>query len=353
VRALVLKAPGELEVKDVPTPEIGQGDLLVRVMACGICGSDVHGLDGSTGRRIPPLVMGHEAAGVVEKVGAGVAAFAPGDRVTFDSTIYNPEGFFSRRGLPNLCDERRVLGVSCADYRRDGAFAEMVAVPSHIAYHLSPGITFEQGAMVEPLAIAAHARRLTALEAGDTALVMGTGLIGLMTVQVIRQTPGVRIVAADVEDDRLALARELGAHEVINCRAADVVAGVRALTGGRGADVAFEAAGIEATVRGAILAVRKGGSVTLIGNLAPDVSFPLQAVVTRQIRVQGSCASSGEYPECLELIASGRVNVDRFISAAASLEEGPQWFGRLHRKERGLLKVLLKPNQQSGPGGQR
>jgi L-iditol 2-dehydrogenase len=163
----------------------------------------------------------------------------------------------------------------------------------------------------------------------------------------------VRIVAADVEEDRLALARELGAQEVINSRAADVVAGVRALTGGRGADVAFEAAGIEATVRGAILAVRKGGTVTLIGNLAPDVSFPLQAVVTRQIHVQGSCASSGEYPECLELIASGKVNVDRFISAAASLEEGPQWFGRLRRKERGLLKVLLKPNQPSGPGGQR
>ncbi len=104
-------------------------------------------------------------------------------------------------------------------------------------------------------------------------------------------------------------------------------------------------------MRGAILAVRKGGGVTLIGNLAPDVSFPLQAVVTRQIRVQGSCASSGEYPECLELIASGKVNVDRFISAAASLEEGPLWFDRLYRKERGLLKVLLKPNQQSVPGG--
>jgi L-iditol 2-dehydrogenase len=352
VKALVLKAPGELEVKDIPSPEIGHRDLLIRVMACGICGSDVHGLDGSTGRRIPPLVMGHEAAGVVEKVGAGVAAFAAGDRVTFDSTIYNPESFFSRRGFPNLCDDRRVLGVSCADYRQDGAFAELVAVPSHIVYHLPTGISFEQAAMVEPLAIAAHARRLTDVEAGDTALVMGTGLIGLMMIQVIRQTPGVRVVAADVEDDRLALARELGAHDVVNSRANDVVAAVRALTGGRGADVAFEAVGIEITVRGSILAVRKGGSVTLVGNLAPDVSFPLQAVVTRQIRVQGSCASSGEYPECLELIASGKVNVDRFISAAASLEEGPLWFGRLYRKERGLLKVLLKPNQESGPGGQ-
>jgi L-iditol 2-dehydrogenase len=348
VKALVLKAPGRLEVEDIPAPEIGPRDLLVRVMACGICGSDVHGLDGSSGRRIPPLVMGHEAAGVVERAGAGVAAFAPGDRVTFDSTIYDPESFFSRRGLSNLCDGRRVLGVSCADYRQDGAFAELVAVPSHIAYRMPAGMSFAQAAMVEPLAIAVHARRLTAVEAGDTALVLGAGLIGLLMVQVLRQAGGTRIVAADVDDARLALARELGADEVLNSAASDVAAGVLALTGGRGADVAFEAVGIEATVRGAILAVRKGGSVTLVGNLAADVSFPLQAVVTRQIRVQGSCASSGEYPDCLELIASGKVSVDRLVSATAPLEEGPQWFDRLRRKERGLMKVLLMPNR-GGP----
>jgi threonine dehydrogenase-like Zn-dependent dehydrogenase len=288
--------------------------------------------------------MGHEAAGVVEGIGAGVTSFAVGDAVTFDSTIYDPQSFFSRRGLTNLCDERRVLGVSCPEYRRDGAFAEFVSVPSHIAYRLPPGLGFERAAMVEPVAIAMHARRLTPLEAGDTALVVGAGLIGLMTVQVLRQTPVARIVAADVVDDRLALARELGAHDVINCAAADLVSAIRAQTGGRGADVAFEAAGMEATVRGAILSVRKGGSVTLIGNLAPEVSFPLQAVVTRQVRVQGSCACSGEYPECLDLITSGKVNVDRFISATAPLEEGPQWFDRLYRREPGLLKVLLQPN---------
>ncbi len=344
MKALMLKAYGQLEVQDVPPPGVGPRDVLVRVMACGICGSDVHGMDGSTGRRIPPIVMGHEAAGLVERVGAQVTSFAPGDRVTFDSTIYNPESFFSRRGLVNLCDDRRVLGVSCEDYRQDGAFAELVAVPSHILYSLPPGMTFEQAAMVEPVSIAVHARNLTPIEGGDTALVFGTGLIGLMMVQVLRQTAVARIVAVDVDDGRLALAAELGADHVLNSATTDVAAAVRALTEGRGADVAFEAVGLEATVRAAVLAVRKGGSVTLIGNLAKDVSLPLQAVVTRQIRLQGSCASNGEYPECLELIASGKVNVDRFISAIAPLEEGPRWFDRLHRREPGLLKVLLKPN---------
>jgi len=344
MKALVLKAYGQLEVQEVPPPGIGPRDVLVRVMACGICGSDVHGMDGSTGRRIPPIVMGHEAAGLVERVGAQVTSFTAGDRVTFDSTIYNPESFFSRRGQVNLCDDRRVLGVSCEDYRQDGAFAELVAVPSHILYSLPPGMTFEQAAMVEPVSIAVHARNLTPIEGGDIALVFGTGLIGLMMVQVLRHSAVARIVAVDVDDSRLALAAELGAHHMLNSAATDVAAAVRALTEGRGADVAFEAVGLEATVRAAVLAVRKGGSVTLIGNLAKDVSLPLQAVVTRQIRLQGSCASSGEYPECLELIASGKVNVDRFISAIAPLEEGPRWFDRLHRREPGLLKVLLKPN---------
>jgi L-iditol 2-dehydrogenase len=344
VKALVLKAYGQLEVQDVPAPEVGAGDVLVRVMACGICGSDVHGMDGSTGRRIPPIVMGHEAAGVVERVGAGVRTLRAGDRVTLDSTIYNPDSYFSRRGHVNLCDDRRVLGVSCEDYRRHGAFAELVSVPAHIAYALPAGLSFDQAALVEPVSIAVHARHLTPLEKSDTVVVVGAGLIGLMTLQVVRAA-GVREVAVvDVEDDRLGLAHELGATHVFNSKTSDVAASIRALTDGRGADVVFEAVGLEPTVRAAVGAVRKGGTVTLIGNLAKDVSLPLQAVVTRQIRLQGSCASSGEYPECLELIASGKVDVARFISATGTLAEGPSWFARLHRREPGLMKVVLRPN---------
>jgi L-iditol 2-dehydrogenase len=344
MKALVLTAYKEFEVQDFPEPQVGPRDVLVRVKACGICGSDVHGMDGSTGRRRPPIVMGHEASGVIEQVGAEVTGYRVGDRVTFDSTIYNPHSFFSQRGEINLCDDRRVLGVSCEDYRQHGAFAELVAVPNHILYELPATMTFEQAAMVEPVSIAVHARHLTPLAEGDTALVYGAGLIGLMMVQVLRHTPVQQIIAVDVEDGKLAVAREMGAHHTFNAKAEDVATAVKALTGGRGADVAFEAVGVEATVRSAVNSVRKGGVVTLIGNLARDVSLPLQAVVTRQIRLQGSCASSGEYPECLDLIASGKVNVDRFISATGPLEEGAQWFDRLYKHEPGLMKVLLKPN---------
>jgi L-iditol 2-dehydrogenase len=344
MKALVLKAYRQLEIQDVPAPRPGPKDVLVRVKACGICGSDVHGIDGSTGRRIPPVVMGHEAAGVIEELGSEVSGFARGERVTFDSMIYNPDSHFSQRGLMNLCDDRRVLGVSCGDYRQDGAFAELVKVPQHIVYRLPPAMSFEQAALVEPVSVTAHARNLTPLQPGDSAVVFGAGLIGLAMLQVLKLQPLRLLAVVDVVDERLAVARELGAQQAWNSSRDDVAAQLRELTEGRGADVAFDCVGLEPTVRAAVASVRKGGCVTLVGNFAPEVKLPLQSVVTRQIRLQGSCASAGEYPECLELIASGKVTVDRFISAVAPLEEGPRWFERLYDKEPGLLKVVLRPN---------
>jgi L-iditol 2-dehydrogenase len=138
----------------MPVPVPAAGEILVRVRACGICGSDVHGLDGSTGRRIPPLVMGHEAAGEVAAIGAGVSDLAPGDRVTFDSTIFCGRCFFCLRGEVNLCDNREVLGVSPGPYRRHGAFAEFVAVPRRIVYRLPDTLSFERAALIEAVAFA-------------------------------------------------------------------------------------------------------------------------------------------------------------------------------------------------------
>ncbi|MCD6308787.1 MAG: alcohol dehydrogenase catalytic domain-containing protein, partial [Candidatus Latescibacteria bacterium] len=136
MKALVLESYNNLVYRDVPDPEIEDGEVLVRVKASGICGSDVHGMDGSTGRRIPPLVMGHEASGVIERTGSGVEGYSEGDCVTFDSTIYCGVCGYCRQGLVNLCDNRRVLGVACDEYSRDGAFAEYIAVPERILYRL-------------------------------------------------------------------------------------------------------------------------------------------------------------------------------------------------------------------------
>ncbi|MCX6629659.1 MAG: galactitol-1-phosphate 5-dehydrogenase [Candidatus Solibacter sp.] len=343
MNALLLTQYMQLEMVEMPVPAIGPDDVLVRVRACGICGSDVHGLDGRTGRRIPPLVMGHEAAGEVVEAGANITDLRAGDRVTFDSTVYCGRCFHCLRGEQNLCDNREVLGVSPGPYRRHGAFAEFVAVPRRIIYRLPENLSFEHAAMIEAVSVAVHAVNLTPIRLGDTALVVGTGMIGLLAIQAARHAGCSRVIAVDPDDGRLQLARAAGATDAINPNTTGAVEAILALTDGHGADVALECVGATEPIRTAIGAVRKGGAVTLVGNVSPEIELPLQSVVSRQIRVQGSCASNGEYPACIEMMSRGAIQVDTLISAVAPLEEGASWFDRLYRHEPNLMKVILRP----------
>lgn len=343
MKALLLKEYKNIEYADVPEPTISNRELLVRVCACGICGSDIHGYDGSTGRRIPPLVMGHEASGIVEKIGSEVTQFSVGDRVTFDSTISCGQCFFCRRGQINLCDNRRVLGVSCGDYRQNGAFAEFVAVPENIVYKLPDDLSFESAALIEAVSIAVHAANISEVKLGSTAVVVGSGMIGLLTIQAIKLKGAGLVIATDVDDDRLQVAKELGADITINAKDGNVPERVRELTEGRGADIALEVVGHQQTVNDAIACVRKGGHVTLVGNLSPKIEFPLQSVVTREITVKGSCSSQGEYPECIRLLRSGAIRVEPLITAKVSLAEGAEWFAKLYDGVPGAMKVLVCP----------
>lgn len=343
MKALLLTDHQKLEITDMPRPAPGPHEVLVRVGVCGICGSDIHGWDGSSGRRIPPLVMGHEAAGEVAEVGSEVTQLQPGQKVTFDSMVSCGECDFCRRGQMNLCDNRRVLGVSCGDYRRHGAFAEYVVVPEHIVYALPAGLPLHHAAMVEPVSVAVHAVRRTPIELGDTAVVVGSGMIGLLIIQVVQLAGCGRVIAVDVNDGRLHLACQLGATDHVNANTQDAVATIREMTNGRGADIALEAVGHTATVTSAIKSVRKGGTVTLVGNLQPEITFPLQSVVTREVDVLSSCACSGEYPRCIEMLARGEISVEPMITARAPLEEGPNWFERLYAGQEDAMKVMLEP----------
>jgi L-iditol 2-dehydrogenase len=178
---------------------------------------------------------------------------------------------------------------------------------------------------------------------GDTAVVLGAGMIGLVTLQAAKAAGCSRIISVDVEDAKIEAAKKMGATDGINPNTANVPDAVRELTGGRGADVAFECVGYAKPVGAAIHSVRKGGYVTLIGNLQPNIEIPLQYVVTRQIRLQGSCASNGEYPACIDLMERGIIKVDPLISAVAPLADGPSWFKRLYDHEPNLMKVVLCP----------
>lgn len=347
MNALLLSEYKHLELTTLPVPVPGPSDVLVQVAACGICGSDVHGYDGTSGRRIPPLVMGHEAAGVVAAVGADVSRLSVGDRVTFDSTVYCGVCTFCRRGEMNLCDDRQVVGVSCGDYSRAGAFAEYVSVPERIVYKLPENLEFAEAAMLEAVSVALHAVAVSDLKGGETALVIGSGMIGLLTLQAAHAAGCSQVFIADIDATRLKSAAELGADETILASGAELTQEILRSTGGHGVDVVLEAVGRNETIAAAIDCVRKGGTVTLIGNITPQVNLPLQKVVSRQIRLQGSCASCGEYPEAMELIAAGKIRVGPLITAVAPLHDGPTWFDRLHSGEPNLMKVVLDPRMGS------
>jgi L-iditol 2-dehydrogenase len=355
MKALLLSEYNHLEVKDLPTPIPDRDEILIQVSACGICGSDVHGYDGSTGRRIPPIVMGHEAAGTIVAVGSEVVSFKPGDRVTFDSTVYCGKCEYCLKGEVNLCNQRQVIGVSCKEFRRSGAFAEFLTVPARIAYRLPDSFSFPQAAMLEAVSVALHGVAVSEMKGGETVLVIGAGMIGLLLLQAARADGCSRIFICDVDATRLALAEKFGADRTILASGDPLTEEVLRETGGNGVDVVLEAVGREETIVAAIDCTRKGGTVTLVGNISPQIMLPLQKVVSRQIRLQGSCASAGEYQQAIDLIASGKIKVDSLITAVAPLSEGPSWFERLHAREPNLMKIVLDPRISSSPeaGGDR
>ena len=343
MKALVLEEYNKLVYKEVDLPQIAPNEVLINVKACGICGSDVHGMDGSTGRRQPPVIMGHEASGVIVETGTEVTCWKKGDRVTFDSTVYPLNDWYTLKGHYNLSEGREVVGVSPKEYKRHGAFAEYLAIPQHILYKIPDNVTFEQAAMVEPAAVAAHAVRLSNIKVGDSAVVFGSGMIGTFIISILKAAGATPLIAVDIDDEKLKMAVRYGADITINSKKQSVPETIHALTKERGADFGFEVVGIDATVNTLINSLRKGATAVLVGNITPIIDFPLQKVVTSEIKIQGSCAINGEYEMVLELINTGVLKVDEMISSVVPLSDGAEWFRKLYHKEGNLNKVILVP----------
>jgi L-iditol 2-dehydrogenase len=343
MKALVHVAPNKFEIQDFPKPAPGPREVLLRVKACGICGSDIHGMTGHTGRRIPPIIMGHEATGVIEEAGGAVKNFKVGDRVTFDSTVFCNDCAYCLQGLVNLCSNRMVVGVSPGEYRKHGAMAEYVTLPEQILYKLPDTVGFHQGALIEPLSISMHAVNRGHLRINEKVVVLGCGIIGLMAIQCARLNGCGTLIAIDMNEARLEMARKVGADITINPTKEKSMDVILANTKGEGADAVFDAVGLDKTANDALSYVRKGGKLILIGNLTPSAPFGLQSVVTREITIYGSCASAGEYQDCVDMIGSGRIKVDQYISKVAPLEEGQVWFDRLLSGKEPLYKVILEP----------
>ena len=343
MKALIYTKPYSFEYSDFPDPSAGDDDVLIRVKACGICGSDVHGYTGKTGRRIPPLIMGHEAAGIVERLGKNVSGFEKGERVCFDSTVYCNKCEACRLGSFNRCDKRQVLGVSVPAFKRHGAFAEYVAVPSWIVSKIPDELSFVNAALLEPASIGTHAANRAPISNKDTVVVIGAGTIGLFILQAARLRGAAKVIAVDINEFRLYLAKKLGADKLINPLKSDLSEAVLQETEGKGANITLEAVGYAKTFSDAVSITRMGGHVVAVGNLEKKAEFDLQQLVAREHTFTGSYASSGEFRDCIKLVASGKINVEPLISDVLPLQEGPDAFDRLLKAEENLVKIVLEP----------
>ncbi len=343
MKALVHTQPYKFEFKDVPQPRPGDEEILVRVKAVGICGSDVHGYTGQTGRRIPPIIMGHEASGVVEAIGRNARNVAVGDRITFDSTVYCNQCRWCRLGRVNLCDDRKILGVSIPAFRREGCMAEYVVMPWWIAYKLPEAVSFEEAALVEPAGVSMHAARITPIDVNDLVAVVGAGTIGLFAIQALKVKGAGKVIALDVREERLAFARQLGADITINPSQGDVKAEMQRLVGRADVDAVLEAVGTPPAVDLGFKIVRRGGHLTLIGNVTPQVTVNLQDLIMRELNIRGSFAIAGEYRAVLDLMAQGRIQAKPLISQTRPLSEGQAAFDVLHKGDPKLFKIVLHP----------
>jgi len=343
LKALVYTKPYCFEYSDFPEPKVGDDDVLIRVKACGICGSDVHGSTGKTGRRIPPLIMGHEAAGIIENMGKNVKDFERGDRVCFDSTVYCNKCGPCQDSFYNRCESRQVLGVSTPGFKRHGAFAEYVAVPWWIVSKIPEHLSFTHAALLEPVSIGVHAANRAPLSTNDTVVVIGAGTIGLFILQASRLKGAGKVFVSDINEFRRDVAGKLGADEIIHPDRSDLKEIVFKKTKNKGADITFEAVGYTGTFQDAVSVTKMGGHLVAVGNLEKMAEFDLQQFVASELTFIGSYASSGEFRDCIELVASGKINVEPLISDVLPLEDGPRAFDRLLKAEENLLKIVLEP----------
>ena len=332
---------GNVELREVPEPAPGLGQVKIAVRAAGICGTDLHIYHDEFPTR-PPVVLGHEVAGLVAEVGEGVEQVRPGDRVTTETYFFTCSACrFCRTGLPNLCPERRSIGSAV-----DGGFASYLVIPARNVRPLPPNVDFVAGALTEPLACVVHgALELPKLTAGDVAVVSGPGAIGLLTAQVAKAAGAtVVVLGTGVDTHRLELAARLGADHALDVERADARAVVDELTDGAGADVVYECAGAGPSAQNLLGLVRRKGQYAQIGLFGKPVAWDLDQVCYKELTVTGSNASvPSAWDRALRLLAEGKVRTRELVSDTFPLAEWQRAFARF--EARAGVKMVLEPGR--------
>ena len=341
MRVAVLSPELELTLEERKQPTPDTDEVLVQMRSVGICGSDVHYYEhGRIGDYVvdSPLVLGHESAGEVVAVGSDVDDSRVGDRVTLEPGVPCRRCEHCARGEYNLCPDVTFMATP----PDDGAFAEYVAWPADFAYTLPDTVSLDEGALVEPLSVGIHVARRASVGLGDSVLITGCGPIGLLVMETVRAAGATEIVVSDVVPEKLALADERGADLAIDVGEEDLAAAVDDATDGRGVDVVVEASGAPPAVQGAFDAVRRGGSVVLVG-LAPDADVPLDTneIIDNELDVFGSFRYRNTYPAAIDLLADGAVDVEGIVDFEATLDDVDSAFQRAQAPEtvKGMIRL--------------
>jgi L-iditol 2-dehydrogenase len=339
MKAAVWHGGKDVRIEEVPDPKANTGEVLVRVKSAGICGSDAHAFEGRSKRRVPPLILGHEFAGVVADVGTGVLGFQNGDRVVVEPIVSCGACEPCGNGSTNIC-----LGIRFIGLHIPGAFAEYVAVPARKCYKLPDNVSFDEATLIEPLSVAIHAVNMTPTKVGDNLLIIGSGVVGLLVLQVARLRVGGNIFVSDLIDYKLDLAKRLGASAIVHSGREDVTKRVRELTNGKGVDAVIEAVGVQETLQQALTVVKKGGEVTITGLLEQMIQFDIMKLVTNEITMRGDYLyTSAEFRASLHLVASGTVQLEPLITHSFPLTDIAKAVDVLTEGKEEHIKVLLRP----------
>lgn len=344
MKAAVIRTQSDRKIvvtEEVPRPEVSPTQVLVRNRVAGICGSDLHGFMDATGTaRRDGLIMSHEAAGIVEEIGSAVESVSVGDRVTIDPQVVCGQCEPCRNGWISICDNKRVTGSSLRGFEQ-GSMAEYLAVEASQVYRLPENLSFEMGALIEPLSNAIHVINRANISLGDTVVVVGAGTLGLCMVQAARAAGAAKIVVSDTSDVRLTVAQRLGADVAVNPTSANLREAVSAETGGVGADIVIESVGIDATYQDTIHIVRKRGRIMFFGAVQPTVTVDLMPILHKEIDIVGCTGANDETQIAIDMMASGAIDVAPLITHSFGLAEAQAAFDAMADPNVDTIKVQI------------
>lgn len=335
MRALILNGPGSVALGSIDPPSLKDGQVLLRVAYVGFCGGDLNGFRGLFGLQTYPVVLGHEVGAVVETVASGVPShICPGDRVTLNPYQSCGQCSACKKGRPNACVDNRTMGV-----RRPGAITPLIAVPWQ-SLHSSKTLSLRALALVEPLSVGFHAANRGRMAAGDTTAVIGCGIVGLGVIHSAARKAA-RVIAVDIDDAKLALARDAGAVATINSAKADLHQALRDLTASGGCDVVVEAVGSPSTFRAAVDEVAFGGRVVYIGYSKKPVEYDAQAFVQKELDILGSRNALGEFAEVIAALEDGGFPIDAVITRTVDLDHAASVLEDWDKAPAAYTKILV------------